>query len=65
MDVGEPSDWDRNLRNSSLNMLMNLASLALNTGFGPCGDILRETSPHEGPRDQLPGRTNTRMRKVV
>ena len=35
------------------------------SGFGPGVDILRETSPYKEPRAQPPGRTNTRMRKVV
>ena len=48
-----------------MNVLMNLAFLALNKGSGPGGDILREASPHEGPREQPPRRTNTRVGKVV
>ena len=63
--MGEPSGWNRNLRNGRMAILMNLASLALNAGSGPGGDIPRKVSSHKGSRDQLSGRTNTRVRKVV
>ena len=65
MDVGEPHGSDWNLRNSRTNMLMNLTSLALDKGPGPGGDISREAIPYEGPQDQPPGKTNTRVSEVV
>ena len=67
MDVGEPSSWNRYLRNSSMNMntLMNLTPVALKAVSGPGVDISRESSPHKGCRDQPQGRTNTRVQKVM
>ena len=47
MDVGEPPGRDRNLRNSRMNMLMNLTPLTLNTGSGPGEDISRESSQYK------------------
>ena len=65
MNVREPSGWNRNLRNSRMNVLVNLAPLTLNTGSGPGRDILREASPDKGPQDQSWGRTNTRVGEAV
>ena len=65
MNVGEPSVRNKNLRNSRMNMLVNLASLAFNAGSGQGRNILREDSPYKGPQDQSPGRSNTRVGEAV
>ena len=65
MDVGESPSKDRNLRNSSIKVLLNFTPLALNTGSGPGRDNFRETSPAKRSQDQPTGRTNPRVREVV
>ena len=65
MNVTEPLSWDRNLRNRDVNMLENLTLLTVQTTSGPVGDILGESRPNKGTRNQSLARTNTRVRDVL
>ena len=51
MNVRESSGRNRNLGHSRLNMLMYFTLLTFRAGSGPGGEVLREASPDNGPRD--------------
>ena len=67
MNMGEPPGWNRNLKSSSTNVLINLASLALYAGSGPGGRgrHLEKCQSTQKIYRPASGRTNTRVRKVV
>ena len=65
MNVGEPSSWNRDMVNWSLDLSLNLTPLTTDAGLGPKVDISGQELPCKTPWNKSPGSLFNRMRNFV